>query len=228
MKRQPLSPLSKGTSPPASPQSPWPSRTSNKVSTDNHRCGSLDESSAFKHETEVVQIEEPVDNNNNKESMERILFDEKTPKAGGAISKRLIEDRIYIHKSSQPNIHDCSKTGNSGDEMKDENTHNKTVTAINPKGSWDLSRSFSFGNNKKQEQHNQHNHHRNQRSQSSFSGIWDRLGLSKIENAVDKSASTQEESSCNTQGGQGIDVDDASLREMGENDLFALEVGLLL
>eukprot|EP00970_Alexandrium_tamarense_P009258 scaffold1836_cov204-Alexandrium_tamarense.AAC.4 len=116
-------------------------------------------------------------------------------------------------------------------------------------GSWDITRSWSFRKHRQQQQQQRqqqqldHQSQQNQASLSSFSLVWDRISLSKSgsmrdDNAYNHNTSVSNNYDTNPENNTSKDTlctsdvgtsdDDASLKEMGENDLFALEVGLML
>lgn len=165
-----------------------------------------------------------------------------TPKAGSTTksTKRLCNN---IHHEETPKAGTSSSTGLC--EYEGDNHQLSTP-------SWDIEKTFSFRKKQRQssdgiypkkettkDQQLQHPYHNNQsdldhRSQSSLSGIWDKMyasiGMSRSESVVD-----------NSNNGHDVAVDDSDnimvtndemnespLSEARENEVFALEIGLML
>ncbi|KAL7539238.1 LOW QUALITY PROTEIN: hypothetical protein ACHAXR_009109 [Thalassiosira sp. AJA248-18] len=129
---------------------------------------------------------------------------EDTPKAGTASSN--IGQRQNGSKQQRLSI----ATGRD-----DENQHLSTP-------SWDIDQTFSF---RKNQENKKSPYHLPQRSQSSFSGLWDfmsAIGLSRSESmAADEDGAALKDDNSNEMDGP------PGFTESTENDLFAMEVGLM-
>lgn len=142
-----------------------------------------------------------------------------TPKAGTA-AKRL--DATFKAGNDTRTIKiDQDATNNKQDNRINSYDENHLATP-----SWDIDQTFSFRKSQKNGQQEQQHQHQPQRSQSSFSGLWDfmsAIGLSRSESmAADKEGATVQADDSNETD------EEPHLTESTENDLFAMEVGLML
>lgn len=141
-----------------------------------------------------------------------------TPKAGTA--KRLDTTQKAGTATRTINIDHDNVTNNKQENRINSYDENHLATP-----SWDIDQTFSFRKSQNNGQQQQEQH-QPQRSQSSFSGLWDlvsAIGLSRSESmAADREGATVLADDSNETD------DEPHLAESTENDLFAMEVGLML
>ena len=153
---------------------------------------------------------------------------EAIPKLGSANAiPSNISTKPYHTRSEQEQNKSVS-TDDEGYGPNDENYDNPFLSTP----SWDIDQTFSFRKNsvkKKQQNDGGEGDIEPQRSQSSFSGLWDFISA-----GLSRSESMAPEDNDRGEGGSTLQVDSSEedgppfLTESKENDLFAMEVGLML
>ena len=192
-----------------------------------------------KHESDDDVIHELSYGTTPKAGSTRLLHN-ATPKAGSANS-----NNMHYEETPKAGTGKLSVSATSaGSEYEGDNHQLSTP-------SWDIEKTFSFRKKQQQssdgiypkkettrdQQQLQHPYHNNNqsesdhRSQSSLSGIWDKMyasiGLSRSESIVDNSSDNGHVA---VVGGNMNDerMNESPLSEARENEVFALEVGLML
>ena len=174
----------------------------------------------------------------------RRLMHNATPKAGSANSNNMHYEETPKAGTSSKGKLSVSATSAVGSEYEGDNHQLSTP-------SWDIEKTFSFRKKQQQSSDNvypkkettkdqqlQHPYHNNNqsesdhRSQSSLSGIWDKMyasiGLSRSESLVDNSSANGHVAVVDGDNMNDERMNESPLSEARENEVFALEVGLML